>query len=299
VLVTPNDQFGNVTDDVWFDVGPHAWKVNEHVLDKSTSTTIHLSIPSGMRADEFTEFRVAKKGINGWTGAPEGFVLSHPTWSNRWHPKSLELFVDGKVFWRIAEFPQTVILDRDTPSWRVWVRPLSTEQQFAYDLRDTINPITGHAGEVISRFTTYFKALNISGLQNGPLKSDSRFPAAMVVGTLEHPPSPGTDGFVSLDLRLERVEMNGRTFIVDGTGSIPRQRFIRVEYCHHHNAWPQLHDRVEIAGQVRWDTDQDGFFEIHPRGPDNMLVFDSNGHLVPPKMPPDKIIYATHQCDNL
>lgn len=298
IVVTPDDQFGNVTDDVWFDVGPHAWKINQHVLSRNTSTTIVLAVPKGMRMSDLTEIRVEKKGINGWTGAPEGFVSGHPSWSNRWHPKTLTLFINGSP-WRTVEFPQNVVLDRNTPSWRIWLVPLTKEQMFAYNLRDTINPITGHAGELISRFTTYFKALQISGWQPGPLRTDQEFPAARVIGTIEHPPSPGTDGFVSLDVRLQRVELAGSTFIVDGTGVVPRQRFIRVEYCHHLNPWPAIWQRVQIDGRVRWDTDQNGFFEIHPRGPQDVLILDKNGTLIRPQMPISKIIYSSDQCDGL
>ncbi|MDQ6942880.1 MAG: hypothetical protein M3169_10270 [Candidatus Eremiobacteraeota bacterium] len=301
ILNTPNEEHGEVSDDVWFDVGPRAWKINENVIDRNTrDLNIHLQpVPSGMTVDDMAWFRFEKKGINGWTGAPDKTSPSPFARDNRWHPLSFRLKVNGHNFGGLMAFPQNVILDKQSPSWRYDLKSLSHAEMFAYGLRDEIAPITGHLGEEISRFTTEFKKLGISGWQRGPLVNDPQFPRATAVGYVRHPPSPGDDGFVSLDLQLESVDIGGENFSVDGSGSVGLQRYVRVEYCHHANAWPRLDDHVQISGRVVWDTDKNGFFEIHPDGPADVKVIDASGELHDPQMMPSEIVDQSNECNGL
>src|SRR5205823_14884502 len=118
---------------------------------------------------------------------------------------------------------------------------------------------SAHSDEAAAGFTTtFFKDNGISGWQSRPLSY------ATVSGDLRHPPSPGSDGFVSLDLQIGTVQAQGRVFDLRGW-ELPR--YIRIEYLsrgdYRYRTW-NLGTRMQVSGPVEWDTDQYGFFELHP-----------------------------------
>jgi hypothetical protein len=110
-----------------------------------------------------------------------------------------------------------------------------------------------------------FKKEDISGWEDGPVAT------AEVEGRLINPPSPGSDGYVSLDLDVSQLSAGGQTVTFDPSGNLPH-RYLRVEYLHRdlngHDdvAYQNWHvgDKLRAVGRVRWDTDKQGFYEVHP-----------------------------------
>jgi len=49
-----------------------------------------------------------------------------------------------------------------------------------------------------------------------------------------------------------------------------RERYLRVEYEHKGNLVPGNDTKVRICGDLRWDTDREGWWEIHPRTKEDM-----------------------------
>jgi len=127
--------------------------------------------------------------------------------------------------------------------------------------------------------TTGFKEADISGWEDYP-KDRPHVPigSALVIGKLIRTPNEGTDANVSLDLRVMGVECDGKRFTLigdAGTEQFPLPRYIRCEYRFgtdrrfSDQGW-QEGDVIKAAGPVRWDTDRNGFFEIHPKGKESI-----------------------------
>src|SRR5262249_48190419 len=126
----------------------------------------------------------------------------------------------------LVSIPVRERLKKGHPAWVRMLKRLRPEERFVLGLRVHVNSSGGHEAEELARFTTVFKNLGISGWEPAPV------PTAIATGVLRHPPSPGTDGFVSLDLELEQVQAIGRTFILDEKHGVRHPRFIRIEYKH-------------------------------------------------------------------
>ena len=60
---------------------------------------------------------------------------------------------------------------------------------------------------------------------------------------------------------------------VDGIHGVRHTRYIRIEYDPPflHAGWyaivPREGERGRICGEVKWDTDDEGWYEIHPHHP--------------------------------
>ena len=68
-----------------------------------------------------------------------------------------------------------------------------------------------------------------------------------------------SDHFLTIDIIIDSISINGRHFTVDGN------KYIRTETCLAKiimNEIPTNHQRVRISGTLMWDGD--GFLEIHP-----------------------------------
>lgn len=192
------------------------------------------------------------------------FPSLDPPKLGEWQPTDVILIVNGEDF---TTFRVDHKLKQHSSSFSHIVKwKQSPAEVMARSLRVNVNPRTGHAGEVVSRFTTEFKKLGISGWQPRPVSE------ATVTGVLQNPPSPGSDGYVSLDLKVESLRANGREFTLDGNHGIQHDRYIRIEYLHNVNGveidprfltW-HVGDRFVVSGPVKWDTDRFGFYEIHP-----------------------------------
>jgi hypothetical protein len=173
----------------------------------------------------------------------------------QWHLGHVSVAVNGKM---IADVSVGKWLKRNDSSYVYLLGHGAPKEQFLAGLRASINAQSGVWDQLVAGLTTtFFKDFGISGWQGRPLAS------ATVIGTLCHPPSPGTDRFVSLDLEVEEVEARGRVFKIERAAT----RFIRVEYVNgadfRYRSWSPG-TRLMVEGPVLWDTDQYGFYELHP-----------------------------------
>ena len=203
--------------------------------------------------------------------------VSLPT-PGQWKVQHVTLFVNGHDF---ANFEVGDTLKQRHAEWSSPIKPISRQEQFVRGLRFNINSQSKHSDEELARVTTIFKLSDISGWKPGPV------PSARAVGILRHLPSPGDDGFVSLDLELEEVEINNEAFVLDEHNGIGHKRFIRVEYKnragngnvdYRYKNW-LVGQRLVIDAPVAWDTDRQGFYELHPdnAGQINTLMPSESG----------------------
>jgi hypothetical protein len=191
--------------------------------------------------------------------------VSLPT-PGQWKIDHATLIVNGHDF---ASFDVGETLKQRHSDWARTVRPLSTDQQFVNGLRVNLNKASTVMDEKLARVTTIFKLSDISGWKSGPVSQ------ARAVGVLRNSPSPGDDGFVSLDLELEIVEANHRSYVLDDRHGVGHKRYLRVEYKNRYSSG-YVDDRYKgwtigttlvVEAPVAWDTDRNGFFELHPDNP--------------------------------
>ena len=171
----------------------------------------------------------------------------------------MSVAINGKA---LISFQVDHRLRQHHSSVQQYLHPLAPEDEFIRGLRADV-PHEKHGrpnlDELVAGVTTpFFKNLGISGWQSRPLGE------ATVIGVLKHSPSPGADGFVSFDLELEQVQARGRSVVLTGQ-ELPR--YLRIEYTNatdlRYLKWP-VGTRLLVKGDVLWDTDQYGFYEIHP-----------------------------------
>jgi hypothetical protein len=138
---------------------------------------------------------LAKKAVAG---------LSVPQ-PGQWNLQSVSVAINGKRF--LTFNVEGGRLKRDQPSVTYDFGHLPAAALFVYGLRANINKQSARSDEAAAGIsTTFFKDNGISGWEQRPLSNGS------VIGTLRHPPSPGTDGFVSLDLQVTQVEASEKVF---------------------------------------------------------------------------------------
>lgn len=284
---------------VWLDLGFKGW-------DLSISPTVSGLAPFGVRGvvdrwenlplpeheifttDDLFALRLEKKGLGGFTHVGDGV-------SGDWKPESVTLFVNGKPFGgTLPVLPSGQELNEKRPAWRHLFRTVSVEERFLLGLR--VEPLEGGNWfeGLVAGVTTPFKKIGLSGWQNGPLhqyrkgdqltsdgdvKDDPAIEHVAVEGVLYYPPSPGTDGYVTLDLRLTSITIFNATgtktqYAVDSEGGVRHSRVIRVEYVRIKKGQPNddrystekwtVGDRIYAEGRILWDTDGVGFYELHP-----------------------------------
>jgi hypothetical protein len=184
----------------------------------------------------------------------------------QWKPEWIRVIVNNKDFAFFNFSGTNVVLKENHSDWVGLIGSPSPEQQFVNGLRVNKNNASKTSDEYISGVTTLLgKDRNISGWERGPVSS------AIVIGKLVNKPSPGTDGYVSLDLEVESVQVNGQTFILDGRHGINNNRYIRVEHLRYqqdgsedtrYNTW-KVGNRFRVTGPVKRDMDRITFYEIH------------------------------------
>jgi hypothetical protein len=191
--------------------------------------------------------------------------LSLPT-PGQWKIDRVVLIVNGHD---LVTFDVGDTLKQRHAEWSHTVRQMPAGEQFVNGLRVNVNKASTVADERLARVTTLFKLSDISGWKGAPVST------ARGVGSLVNPPSPGDDGFVSLDLELELIETMNNGFVLDGNSGIGHKRYIRVEYKNRdasgnvderYKNWP-VGTRLIVEAPVFWDTDRDGFYELHPDSP--------------------------------
>ena len=285
---------------VWLDLGFKAWDLSSlptvsenRPFNKKGGVDRWENLPlpeqETITTDDIFELRFEKKGLAGFTHAIDGF-------GGGWKPESVTLFVNGEPFGEtLSVLPSGQKLSIDRPAWRHLFKAASAEERFILGLRVEPIPVESNwLGQLIAGITTEFKKLRVSGWQNGPLeqyraddqftsdgdaKNDPLIEHVSAEGVLYKPPRSGTDGYVTLDLRLQTVTIfnaNGTKteYAVNTEGGIPHRRYIRVEYKWRKKGQPNdrryrtekwsVGDHFYAEGSIRWDTDWNGFYEIHP-----------------------------------
>lgn len=261
-VVTSNTHLAGTDNKVYFDIGPLGWELKrgKGVRDKGANNTHPLPIPRGvtLHTDDITRLRLHKKGIGGVDGTPDGI-------DGQWKPASIHLIVNGKVW---VQFKVNQWLRKGHASWVVNLRPrLSTIEFFARSLRLVPNAAIGKLDETVAAITTKFaKEQGISGWQA------TQVPVSTAVGRVIRKPGVSTDGLATIDLEVETISGGGKTFKLDGKSGINGRRFLRVEFKYRGGKVPPSGAKARITGVVKWDTDHEGWWELHPRTVKDVVI---------------------------
>ena len=278
VKVTTRDLRGAGTDNaVYFDVGPWSWRLNQpwrNDFERGHTDTFELEVPSGFALDDVVWLRLHKKGLFGVTGTSDGF-------SGAWHPERIALVVNG-----IECTPEEVTKPLNSRYW-FWrkvrdIDPYADPNSLLRTLRKKPNDSLPWLARVTGFFTTpLFKKRGISGWIKCPEQKEKdsvdkdcgRVPALVcATGKVFQSPALSNDGLATIDLALDSLEFCSDTHNcyqrgdLDQTQVAVRPRYLRIEYRHERNQVPLKNDRVRICGQLLWDTDREGWWEIQPQG---------------------------------
>jgi hypothetical protein len=272
-VVTSTVYLAGTDNDVYFDIGGLGWKLSRSNLkgggklrQRGSDNTHELDLHGlkNLTTDDVLWLRLQKKGIGGFTGTPDGIDAS-------WKPARIHLLVNHREY---VQFEINQWLDSKHASWAILLRPqFGPAELFARSLRLRIDDKLGPADEGIAALTTPFKEMHISGW------IESKLPKTTAIGKIRQI-GHSTDAFVTIDLDLESVQVGQKTFHLDGKHGIPHQRFLRIEYRAPAEAVLgglgggalRIGQRVQISGAVKWDTDEEGHWEIHPHGPKDVKV---------------------------
>jgi hypothetical protein len=275
VQITTRDVRGAGTDNaVYFDVGPWAWRLNKswrNDFERGHTDTFNLEVPAGFDLNDIVWLRLHKKGLFGVTGTRDGFA-------GAWHPEQIALLVNGVEYAR-AEIKQPL----NSRYW-FWTALQSIDSyadphSFARSLRLKPNERLPWLAKATGFFTTpFFKKRGISGWikcpeqrERGGDKSCSRVPPiACATGRVFRTPAISNDGLATIDLALDALEFcsaslscRQRADLVPEQTST-RRRYVRVEHRHRGKGIPKKGELVYLCGKLLWDTDREGWWEIHP-----------------------------------
>jgi len=262
-IKTSAEFLAGTDNDVYFDIGPLGWKLSSGANDfeaGSDRTYGPLDLHGlALRTSDFVWTRLQKKGILGFSGTGDGL-------DGAWKPERIDVMVNGEVY--LSAEVNEWLSDPGHPNWRVDLQPsLDDAEKFARSLRLLPNEHLTGLDETVAYLTTnLFKSNGISGWLGTDLGR------ATATGVLVRAPAISTDGFATIDLRLSQMDVLNRTFVLDGAHEVRlTPRYIRVEYLHP-GALPNAGDAVRIGGQVRIDSDRESWWEIHPAGPQDVVL---------------------------
>ncbi len=285
VRIETGDTHGAGTDNtVYFDIGPLAWKLDlphHNDFERGRSDTYELISKSvnlqtkqtvNLKRSDILWLRLHKKGIAGVTGTGDGFA-------GAWHPRSLTVIVNG-----VPQAPMVIDEPLNSKCW-FWRDPDPDDfdlDVFAHSLRMCPNRGLNWLDKISGFVTTFaFKERGISGwLRNPRMKecsdkpprheSASILPPLCVSGEI-FATGRSSDGLETIDVKVSRIEdvscpstMKPSSISFDAAHDLTEPRFIRVEngFAHNRVKRGQL---ARICGNVWWDTDREGWWEIHPR----------------------------------
>jgi hypothetical protein len=270
--ITTRDIRGAGTDNaVYFDVGPWSWRLNNayhNDFEASHTDTFHLDVPKGFAVEDIVWLRLHKKGLFGVTGTRDGLT-------GAWHPQRIALFVNG------VECLSTEVTHPLNSRYWFWTStdfdPYSDATSFARTLRLKPNDKLGWLAKSTGFFTTpLFKKRGISGWLDCPeqkqptsIQNPCAFlpEIACATGQLYRGPALSNDGLATIDLTLATLEFCSATSACQSRAErseAVHPRYLRVEYRHLKKPIPKKGDHVRICGKLRWDTDREGWWEIHP-----------------------------------
>lgn len=274
VRIATKSSWGAGTDNaVYFDIGPVAWKLGRFFrndFEAGDDDTYNLKVPAGLTTADILWVRLHKKGIFGVTGTKDGFA-------GAWHPEKLTLLVNGVEFVTIK--PDHA-LNSCCWYWRAPSPDDSDLDLFARSLRIRRNDKLSLAGKALGFFTTnVFKKNGISGWISDPQekecygvihnREDSDSAVLCADGEIITKAS-STDGLRTIDMRVLQLDLcpdetkpcRQRADLTKNS-SFRLDRYIRIESRFQTSIRKGAVAR--ICGNLRWDTDREGWWEIHPR----------------------------------
>ena len=277
-IVTKRERGAGTDNAVFFDVGPVAWKLNRlfrNDFEAGDDDTYNLEVPAGFTTDDILWLRLHKKGIFGVTGTKDGIA-------GAWHPESVTLFVNDNEFVKIK--PEHALNSRCW-YWRTPTPDKSDLNLFARSLRIRPNDKLNFVAKALGLFTTnVFKKNGISGWISDPRekecdgvsqkREDGDSPVLCADGEITRKAS-STDGIRTIDMRVLRIDScpdedkpcPKRTVLNKDSG-FRLDRYIRIE-SRFRTSIPKG-AVARICGNLRWDTDREGWWEVHPRTADDL-----------------------------
>lgn len=192
-------------------------------------------------------------------------------------------------------------------AWVQVITPLPAEHLFAESLRITPNnPLEDLAKDLAFITTPLFKEQGISGWKETP------FPVLELIGRNMRAAGRSNDSFATIDIELLFVRVNNYFFKIENDSinesnnkdkfekirgkidamlaaeasnnkplqeiRISHKRYIRAEYKFQETKEakkkiPVKGEFIFIRGKLKWDTDFEGWYEIHPFSQDDITIF--------------------------
>lgn len=266
-IVTSGEALASNSSDKYFDIGPLGWKLKPAKHKQGSTVTHQLDLHRlNLTTDDLVWMRLQKKSLGGVNGSGDG-----P--SGEWKPARIDLLVNNLTAGRklVLSFEVNEWLRNSHPNWQVVLRPrLSGPQRFAHSLRMIRNNTLDATDKAVAFLTTTFaKNAGISGWKK------TNVPVTFATGKVAWT-GKSTDGLDTIDIALESLRCGNETFSMDEKHGFHLQRYLRVEYQYKKGPFdkahprPQQGQRVQIGGTVWWDTDLEWWYEIHPRGPQDV-----------------------------
>lgn len=278
VRITTGKERGAGTDDaVYFDIGPLGWKLGKafhNDFERGSTFTYELKIPDGVHltTEDILWYRLHKKGIFGYTGFGDGV-------DGAWHPESISLIVNDHDYKTLnVKSP----LNAKCWYWRSSDPDDADLDVLAHSLRLVRNRSLNFLDKAIGIITTNaFKRRGISGWLSNPKKKEcDSFGNQTIAGDAMQPicvtgqvvqKGKSTDGLETIDLKVSEIESCAlgitacaQHLPLDKDHGFAQARYVRVENKRTHDL---VHkgQAARICGNVLWDTDYGGWWEIHPR----------------------------------
>lgn len=279
-IVTQRSRGAGTDNAVYFDVGPVAWKLGRSLrndFEAGNDDTYDLKVPEGLTTDEILWVRLHKKGIFGVTGTKDGFA-------GAWHPESVTLLVNDVEFVKIT--PAHALNSR---CW-YWRAPSPVNwdlRLFARSLRIRPNDKLSFTAKALAFLTTnVFKKNGISGWISDPQEREcggviqdregSDSVRLCADGEITRKAS-STDGLRTIDMRVTQIDLCPdenkpcvKRIVLNHDNGFRLARYLRIES--RFRAPTTKGRRSRICGQLLWDTDREGWWEIHPRTADDLRV---------------------------
>jgi hypothetical protein len=291
-------------NDVWFSIGPHSWKLDnpDDDFERGQLETYDLYCPPalGLRASDIMYYHLEKKGLNGRHGTsdrPDGEWFPESieiTYNGKPAPKR------GISRWLASpNDPTWISLIQECkciPFEARFVNSIRLAQN------DEVPPGRWAAGPVTELFKKGGISgwIDIGGCNLDKPEDVS----VSVVGRVYRKPVISGDGFATIDIELSRATVCGKTFELADFERFNRKRYIRIEYKipqeitlgidvavsengklipirvkipYDHRVLDPLYEDlarkgllpkegciIEASGNLKWDTDNEGWYEIHP-----------------------------------
>jgi PLAT/LH2 domain len=270
-IVTHRERGAGTDNSVYFDIGPLAWKLNKgfhNDFESGSDYTYELPVPHDFTQDDILWLRLHKKGFASFIGTSDGLT-------GAWHPKSVTLIINGTE-------SETVAVDEPLNSscwyWRTPLSHLSSLDLFARSLRARPNAKLGFFSKLSGFITIVFKKNGISPWLSNPAAKECKrggqptVPALVCATGEVLKKAHSTDGLETIDMQVAKIESCAggidncpEAVLIDVAHGFKLPRYIRVENRHAHNR-VGTGKVARICGNLRWDTDNEGWWEIHPRG---------------------------------